>query len=61
MISNVTLAGGDAATEYNFGERKPPGGVASIPTLSDWGLILMSGLMGLMALWQMGVLCRRRH
>ena len=61
VISNVTLAGGDAATEYNFGERKPPGGVASIPTLSDWGLILMSGLMGLMALWQMGVLCRRRH
>lgn len=58
VISNVTLGGGINATDYNFGERKPPGGVA-IPTLSEWGLILMSALMGLMALWQVGALRRR--
>lgn len=48
-ISNVTLNGGDSATEYNFGERRPPGGVSSIPTLSEWALIALSMLLGLMA------------
>lgn len=58
VISNVTLAGGDAATEYNFGERRTPPSTTSIPTLSEWGLMLMSLLLALMALRQ-GALRRR--
>ncbi|WP_201397133.1 IPTL-CTERM sorting domain-containing protein [Alicycliphilus denitrificans] len=57
VISNVTLAGGDAATQYNFGELRPPV-AASIPTLSEWALIVLSMLLGLMAWREAGV--RRR-
>lgn len=58
VISNVTLAGGDAATDYNFGERRTPQSTTSIPTLSEWGVVLMSLLLGLIALRQ-GALRRR--
>jgi len=60
VISNVTLNGGDAATEYNFGERRPPGGPASIPTLSEWALITLSMLLGLLAWRRMGAVSARR-
>ncbi|MNV71319.1 hypothetical protein D3C71_1643320 [compost metagenome] len=39
--------------------KPPPGGVASIPTLSEWGLIVLSVLLGLMA-WRHSVVARRR-
>lgn len=45
-INNVVLKGGDAATEYNFGERRAPGEVSGIPTLTEWGLIVLSMLLG---------------
>lgn len=45
--------------EVKNGNPPPPPSFASIPTLSEWGLILMSGLMGLLALWQMGAMRRR--
>jgi len=38
--------------------RPPPGGVASIPTLSEWGLIVLSMLLGLMA-WRHSGMVRR--
>lgn len=60
VINNVTLNGGDAATEYNFGERRPPGGPASIPTLSEWALITLSMLLGLLAWRRMGAVSARR-
>ena len=58
-ISNVTLNGGDHATEYNFGERKPSTEFAAIPTLSQWGLLLLSLLLGAFALRQ-GAVQRRK-
>ena len=60
IITNVTLIGGDAAVEYNFGERRPPGGVASIPTLSEWGIILLSMLLAMFALREAAIQRRRR-
>ncbi len=45
----------DASTTVSF----PPGGVSSIPTLSEWGLIILSVLLGLMA-WRHSVVMRRR-
>lgn len=48
VINNITLVGGDAATQYNFGERRPSNGVASIPTLSEWSLIALSMLLAFM-------------
>lgn len=57
VISNVTLAGGDTATQYNFGELRPPA-AASIPTLSEWALIVLSMLLGLMA-WREASVRRR--
>lgn len=59
VISNVTLNGGDAAIDYNFGERKPPG-AASIPTLSGWGLIVLSLLLAAFALRRAPLQARRR-
>lgn len=59
-ISGIVLAGGDAATDYNFGEHKITS-PASIPTLSEWGLILLSLMLGLLAWRQrMGVRRQRR-
>lgn len=58
VISNVKLNGGDAATEYNFGERRPPGSPNGIPALSEVGLILMSLLLALLA-WRQGAVRRR--
>lgn len=59
-LSNVTLTAGDAATEYNFGERKPAGGATGIPTLSEWGLIILSMLMTAFALRRMSLQPGRR-
>lgn len=61
--ATVTVAG-DGNPDNNTARKTttlppPPGGVASIPTLSEWGLILMSVLLGLMA-WRQSVLARRR-
>jgi len=63
-VGAVTLTGstgatGDANPANNTASRAVAGGVspASIPTLSEWGLILMSGLMGIMG-WGMA---RRRR
>ncbi|CAN7206760.1 IPTL-CTERM sorting domain-containing protein [Acidovorax sp. LjRoot129] len=36
----------------------PPGGTASIPTLSEWGLIILSALLGLLA-WRHAAVGRR--
>lgn len=54
IISNVTLAAGDAGIDYNFGELQPAS-AAGIPTLSQWALILLSALLGLLALRQVAV------
>lgn len=63
-VGAVTLTGstgatGDANPANNTASRAVAGAVspASIPTLSEWGLILMSGLMGIMG-WGMA---RRRR
>ncbi len=63
-VGAVTLTGstgatGDANPANNTASRAVAGAVspASIPTLSEWGLILMSGLMGIMG-W--GMVRRRR-
>lgn len=58
IVSAVTLAGGDAATDYNFGELRPPSPVA-VPTVSQWGLILLAFLLGGLALRQTRVARRR--
>lgn len=60
VIANVTLAGGDNATNYNFGERRPPTGPTSIPTLSEWGLIILSLLLAAFALRRLPQSARRR-
>ena len=59
VINNITLVAGDAATEYNFGERRPADGAASIPTLSEWGMFLLSVLLGWMA-WRQSAVRRQR-
>lgn len=59
IISNVTLVGGDAAVNYNFGERRAPDSVSGIPTLSEWGIILLSMMLALLALRE-AALRRRR-
>ncbi len=58
-VAGSTGATGDANTGNNAATRALAGAVspASIPTLSEWGLILMSGLMGIMG-WGMA---RRRR
>ena len=38
----------------------PPGGASSIPTLSEWGLIILAGLLALMA-WGQDAQTRRRR
>ncbi|QEA12621.1 beta strand repeat-containing protein [Comamonas flocculans] len=58
-ISGIVLVGGDAATDYNFGEHKIAS-PASIPTLSEWGLILLSLMLGLLA-WRQHAGARRRR
>ena len=52
VISDVTLVGGDVATDYNFGELRPPSPPVAVPTLSPWSLILLVGLLGCLALRQ---------
>ncbi|MDF1485596.1 IPTL-CTERM sorting domain-containing protein [Ramlibacter sp. H39-3-26] len=44
IISNIVLVGGDAATDYNFGEHRPATPTA-IPTLSQYSLMLLALLM----------------
>lgn len=61
--ATVTVTG-DGNPDNNSSRKEtplkpPPGGVASIPTLSEWGLILLSTLMALMA-WRHAVV-QRRH
>ena len=41
LFTDVVLSGGDAAIAYNFGERQ----MAPIPTLSQWGLVMLAMLM----------------
>ena len=48
-----TVPGNNQSTASTPVQPALPGGVASIPTLSEWGLILLSGLLGLLALRQM--------
>ena len=51
VISSITLKGGDAATNYNFGELRPVStGATPVPTMSQWGLVMLSMLMGITAL-----------
>ncbi|WP_024538412.1 IPTL-CTERM sorting domain-containing protein [Comamonas badia] len=59
-FSSITLNGGDAAIDYNFGEHKAPGDPASIPTLSEWGLILLSLLLAGFAFTRVELRQRRR-
>ena len=59
VINNITLVAGDAATENNFGERRPADGAASIPTPSEWGMFLLSVLLGWMA-WRQSAVRRQR-
>ena len=55
----VVPGSGQNGLEWNFGEHHAnSGGPVGIPTLSEWGLILMSLLLGALALRQMPV--RRR-
>ena len=54
-ITGVNLAGANTVSADNlFGEIDvplPPGaGITGIPTLSEWGLLLLSGLMALLGL-----------
>lgn len=55
--ASVTVAG-DGEPSNNTSRKetklKPPPSVAGIPTLSEWGLILLSVLLGLFAFRQMG-------
>lgn len=60
--ATVTVAGdgnpGNNTSRKTTKLRPAPNDVASIPALSEWGLILMSVLLGLMA-WRQSVLARR--
>lgn len=53
--NTLTCAMGTLASAVDL--APPPGGVASIPTLSAWGLILLSTPMA----WRHSVVQRRRH
>lgn len=61
--ASVTVTGdGNSGNDKSRKETKlkpPPGGVAGIPTLSEWGLILLSCLLGLFAMREAAV--RRRY
>lgn len=48
--TNAANNGGTASTAVSV----PPGGVGSIPTLSEWGLIILSAMLGLLAWGQAG-------
>jgi hypothetical protein len=65
LVNTATL---DAPGDTNPGNNSstatttvsvPPSGASSIPTLSEWGLILLSTLLGLMA-WGQAARGRRR-
>src|SRR5690606_9053355 len=56
----VTPGSGQDGLNWNFGERKPSS-PASIPTLSEWGLIILSMLLGAFALRRMPLQPGRRR
>ena len=45
VIANIVLNAGENATANNFGNRQSASPAASIPTLSEWGMIILSLLM----------------
>lgn len=55
----VTPGSGQDGLNWNFGERKPSS-PASIPTLSEWGLIILSMLLAAFALRRMPLPSGRR-
>ncbi|WP_298213902.1 IPTL-CTERM sorting domain-containing protein [Acidovorax sp.] len=67
LVNSATLdAPGDTNAANNTGTAStavtvPPGGANGIPTLSEWGLILLSSFLGLMAWAQLGRNQRRRR
>src|SRR5690606_11384005 len=56
----VTPGSGQDGLDWNFGEGKQPSAPASIPTLSEWGLILLSMLLAAFALRGMPLPSSRR-
>lgn len=51
VIASITVGAGEVSTDNNFGELRPvSSGATPVPTLSQWGLIILSLLLGLMAL-----------
>ena len=51
VIASITVGAGEVSTDNNFGELRPvSSGATPVPTLSQWGLIILSSLLGLMAL-----------
>ena len=57
----VTPGSGEDGLNWNFGERRTtPSGPASIPTLSEWGLIVLSMLLAAFALRRMPLRTGRR-
>ncbi|CAN7249844.1 IPTL-CTERM sorting domain-containing protein [Acidovorax sp. LjRoot117] len=65
LVNNASLdAPGDTNPANNTSSATttvstPPGGATGIPTLSEWGLILLSGLLALMAFGHAGGIRRR--
>lgn len=65
LVNNASVSvPGDGNPDNNTSRKEtklkpPPGGVAGIPTLSEWGIILLSMMLGLLALRE-AALKRRR-
>ena len=61
VISTIKLSSGDQGVEYNFGLYRKEVDLNPVPTMSQWGLILMSlMLMGFAAVRQRKTLNERQ-